>query len=51
MTNFDATLVWCAIVAALVTFWYFVVKYGGRAVEVGRNGRMGLMKKDGKKPR
>ena len=33
MTKFDVTLVWCAIVAAVVTFWYLLVKYGGRAVE------------------
>ena len=32
MTKFDVTLVWCAIVAAVVTFWY-LLKYGGRAVE------------------
>jgi hypothetical protein len=33
MTKFDVTLVWCAIVAAVVTFCYLLVKYGGRAVE------------------
>ncbi|HSF49106.1 MAG TPA: hypothetical protein VLA73_12195 [Burkholderiales bacterium] len=33
MTKFDVTLVWCSVVAALVTFWYFVAKYGDRAVE------------------
>jgi hypothetical protein len=27
MTKIDVTLVWCAIVAALVTFWYPVVRH------------------------
>ena len=51
MTKFDVTLVWCSVVAALVTFWYFVANMEVGPSRSGSRWSNGFDEKQAKKAR